>query len=217
MTDTQAGTADAIQAGAIRAGTAGVNRSAAPAADPVDLLARAVSYTTACLGAVTAADLDRPTPCARWSLRELLAHMNESFTILEEAVLDRAVLLMPATLPVLGADPAAALRERAQRTGRSWRRVGDRGSIRVGDHALSVEVTAAAGAFEVVVHGWDVAYAVGRPRPIPDRVATELLSWAEVFVTDADRPGRFAQPVPVSSGSRPGDRLIAATGRVGSP
>jgi uncharacterized protein (TIGR03086 family) len=66
---------------------------------------------------------------------------------------------------------------------------------------------------EIAVHGWDVAQACGRPRPIPPQLAEELLQLAPLLVTDADRPGRFAPPVAVPAGASPGDRLVAFLGR----
>lgn len=188
---------------------------ARPLADPVSLLACAIRYAEGSLRLVTPADLPRPTPCSAWNLRELLVHMNESFVVLEEAVLDRSVVLRPAALPDVGTDPVAALRDRACRLTRSWVRSRDRGDIRVGGVPLPSGVAAAAGALEVAVHGWDVAQAVGRNRPIPQDLALELLSCADVFVTDADRPARFAAPVPAPLWAGAGERLLAGLGRVG--
>ncbi|MGW0174408.1 TIGR03086 family metal-binding protein [Rhodococcus sp. NPDC003322] len=188
---------------------------ARPLADPVALLECAVRYTEGSLALVRASDLSRPTPCSEWNLRDLLGHMNESLVVLEEAVLDRAVVLHPAAAPDLSADPVAALQHRACRMVRSWARSRDRGDIRVGGAPLSSDFAAAAGALEVAVHGWDVAQAVGRHRPFPLDLALELHSCADIFVTDADRPARFAAPVPVPPWAGPGERLVARLGRVG--
>lgn len=189
------------------------DRVARPLADPVALLQSAVRYTDACLQQVTSPDLTRPTPCSEWDLRELLGHMTESLVVLEEAVLDRAVLLTPAAAPRVPSDPVAALRERACRMVRFWTRSADRGAIRVGGAPLPSDVAAAAGALEVAVHGWDVSWSLGRPEPIPPELARELLFCAEVFVTDADRPSRFAAPLPVPPWAGPGERLLAVLGR----
>jgi uncharacterized protein (TIGR03086 family) len=72
---------------------------------------------------------------------------------------------------------------------------------------------AGAGAIEVTVHGWDVAAACGRPRPIPDELADELLDLSVLLVRGPDRPGRFGRPVAVPVDASPGDRLLAYLGR----
>ncbi|MFD4293700.1 TIGR03086 family metal-binding protein [Rhodococcus sp. NPDC058505] len=184
-----------------------------PLADPVPLLERAIAYTDGALRSVTDRDLDRPTPCSGWDLRMLLAHMNESLTVLEEVVLDRAVVLVPASIPDAGTDPVAALHDRACRMMSAWRGSGDRGAIRVGGVPLPSDIAAAAGALEVAVHGWDVAAACGVPREIPGGLADELLWCARLLVSDADRPGRFAAPRRVSASAGPGERLLAFLGR----
>ena len=65
----------------------------------------------------------------------------------------------------------------------------------------------------MAVHGWDVARACGRDRPVPPSLAEELLDLSPLFVSAADRPGRFAPPVDVPPLAGPGDRLVAFLGR----
>ncbi|MFB4294232.1 maleylpyruvate isomerase N-terminal domain-containing protein [Nonomuraea sp. ATR24] len=56
-----------------------------PTPSTAALLDRAIAYTTGSLHLVTPAALHRPTPCAAWTLADLLAHMNDSFQTLYEA------------------------------------------------------------------------------------------------------------------------------------
>ncbi|NRQ35642.1 TIGR03086 family protein, partial [Nonomuraea sp. NN258] len=51
----------------------------------VALLERAIDYTLGSLRVVTPAVLCRPTPCAGWSLQELLDHLHDSLEALNEA------------------------------------------------------------------------------------------------------------------------------------
>ncbi|HZD38404.1 MAG TPA: TIGR03086 family protein, partial [Actinomycetes bacterium] len=74
-------------------------------------------------------------------------------------------------------------------------------------------VLASAGAIEIAVHGWDIARACGRDRPVPDGLAVELLSLCPLLVGDAGRGDQFAAPVPAGPTARPGDRLLALLGR----
>jgi uncharacterized protein (TIGR03086 family) len=85
--------------------------------------------------------------------------------------------------------------------------------VSVGGLPAPAELVAGAGAVEIAVHGWDVCRACGLDRPIPDELAAEMLGLVPFIVADADRPGRFAQPVPVAADASPGDRLVAFLGR----
>ncbi|MFC7450435.1 TIGR03086 family metal-binding protein [Rhodococcus daqingensis] len=185
-----------------------------PLADPVALLERSIAYTLGSLQLVTEESMGRATPCRGWDLRELLAHMNDALGTLQEAALDRHIVLAPAAVgPDPGADPVAALCDRACRLLGSWARSGDPEGILIGGVSMAAGIVPAAGALEIAVHGWDVARACGRDRPIPPDLAEELLTCATLFVSDADRPARFSAPVHVAPGSHPGTLLLAFLGR----
>lgn len=87
------------------------------------------------------------------------------------------------------------------------------GMVSISDRHLTAPMVAAAGAIEIAVHGWDVARACGEQHPIPALMAEELLDLAQLFVTDVDRPHRFAPrrtPAPFASAQ---DHLLAYLGR----
>ncbi|MFC9786905.1 TIGR03086 family metal-binding protein [Rhodococcus sp. NPDC127528] len=185
-----------------------------PVADPVALLERAIGYTLGSLQLVTPQDMSAPTPCREWDLRALLAHMNDALATLQEAVDDRAVTLVPDPSALdESPDPVAVLRDRACHLLGSWTGSGDAAPIRIGEVPVLADVVPAAGALEVAVHGWDVSAACGRPRPIPPALADELLTCAALFVTEADRPARFARPLEVARDAGPGERLLTFLGR----
>ncbi|HKT04286.1 MAG TPA: hypothetical protein VJT31_32580, partial [Rugosimonospora sp.] len=111
-------------------------------------------------------------------------------------------------------DPVALLRGRACRLLGAWAAAqpgNDR--VCVGERQLTRGLVLGTGAIEVAVHGWDVARACGHARPVPDPLAEELLDLCPLFVTEADRPGRFDPPRPVPPPAGPGDRLLAFLGR----
>jgi uncharacterized protein (TIGR03086 family) len=177
----------------------------------VGLLERAIGYTLGNLHLVTAAALSRSTPCAKWDLHALLRHMNDSLAALHEAVDSGHVALEPAV-----GDPAndlvADLRDRACRLLGAWTR-GDRQVVSIAGRSLTSVIVSSAGAVEIAVHGWDVAQACGEDRPIPARLAEELLHLSLLFVTPRDRPGRFGPPVAPRSPAGPGEQLVAFLGR----
>jgi uncharacterized protein (TIGR03086 family) len=179
----------------------------------VALLERAVGYTLGGLLLVTPEAMTRPTPCRQWDLRALLLHLNDSVLALHEAVALHRVALDP----VADGGPAeglvAALRSHASRMLGAWTAASAPDPVAIGGRPLAADIVATAGAVEIAVHGWDVARACGRDRPIPPALAEELLDLVPLVVTDADRPSRFAAPVPAPWPASPGDRLVAFLGR----
>jgi uncharacterized protein (TIGR03086 family) len=191
------------------------NRPAALAGG-LGLLERALGYTLGSLQGVTAPALSRPTPCAGWDLRTLLAHMDDSLAALHEAATVGAVDAVHAggTGGARGGDdPVARLRDRACRLLGAWMAVTGDVEVSVADRRLTTGLVTGVGALEVVVHGWDVARACGRNRPIPPALAEELLDLSVLFVDEADRPARFAPAVPLPPRAGPGERLLAFLGR----
>jgi hypothetical protein len=74
-------------------------------------------------------------------------------------------------------------------------------------------MVAVTGAIEIIVHGWDIAVACGRARPVPPGVAAVLLATASLLVPSDVRPRLFADPVPLHGPACPGDELVAFLGR----
>ncbi len=185
--------------------------SSSAASDGAALLERAVGYTRGCLSLVAGTAPDAPTPCAGWDLRALLTHMDDSLAALTDAAEIGYVDLVPGP----AGDPALLverLRARACALLAAWSRPGP-GDVAVADRVLPAGLLAAAGALEVAVHGSDVARACGADRPLPARLARDLLDPLPLLVTDADRPHRFAERVDVPPGAAAGTRLLAALGR----
>ncbi|MCT9009838.1 TIGR03086 family metal-binding protein [Streptomyces sp. NPDC054766] len=183
--------------------------------NPGELLERSFAYTLGSVAAVPREGLRWPTPCAEWDLGELLRHLDDSVEALYEGVADGRVGLCPARP---AADPVCAFRERAGALLGAWTAVSAAPRVpAVGDRSLDAGLLVAVGALEIAVHGWDVARACGRGRPIPSALAVELLPLAHLVVADADRGVRFADPVGVPPRTLPGGLLLAFLGRRPQP
>lgn len=180
----------------------------------IGLLERAINYTLGSLHIVTPEALSHSTPCRDWDLRALLGHMNDSLLALNEAVeIGHVDLESPAGESDPAVDPVATLRNRACQLLGAWANADNRHTTSIAGCALTSAIVTSTGAMEIAVHGWDVARACGRHRPIPPSLAEEMLELSPIFVTDADRPARFAVPVDVPPLADAGDRLIAFLGR----
>ncbi|TMR93694.1 TIGR03086 family metal-binding protein [Nonomuraea basaltis] len=180
----------------------------------VALLERAINYTLGSLRVVTPGALCRPTPCAGWSLETLLDHVNDALRMLNEAASgDISLGRLARKRAACGGNPALLLRDDATEVLGIWAGTLTDDVISIHDRHLTSPIVAAVGAIELAVHGWDVARTCGEHRPIPPLMAEELLDLAQLFVTQADRPDRFAAQVTVPSHAPAQDHLLAYLGR----
>ena len=181
------------------------------------LLERAVGYTRASLQLVTPDQLENPTPCPGWDLSGLLHHMADGLTALQEAAELGEVPLRTCGRDDGSIEIVTTLRTQACSLLGAWSDAEVAGDVFVGDRALPAMMLASAGAIEITVHGWDVAWSCGRAVLPPASLAEELLELALLLVRAQDRAGRFATPRAVSLPAPPGERLLAFLGRGGSP
>ncbi|MEP9363107.1 maleylpyruvate isomerase family mycothiol-dependent enzyme [Nocardioides sp. CN2-186] len=174
----------------------------------VDLLDRALDYTRERLGSVRGGLLDRPTPCADWSLAELLAHMEDSLDAFTEAAGGAVAVHLTTTAE----GRVAALQDKACALLGVWSRTGP-GDVLVGGLDLGSTVLVATAALEITVHGWDVGQATADRSPIPATLARELLPVARAMVAESDRGLRFAHPLAVAPSASYDVELLAFLGR----
>ncbi|MFG2787499.1 TIGR03086 family metal-binding protein [Streptomyces sp. NPDC048419] len=175
-----------------------------------ELLERSLAYALGSVADVAPGQLEGGTPCAGWDLGELLGHLHDSLDTLHEGLTGGRIGLFPQEQE--GSDPACAFRTRACAVLGAWA-AGPGERVVVGELPLDMRLMAAVGSVEIAVHGWDVAQACGRPRPIPASLAGELLPVARCVVADEDRGVRFAEPVTVPACAGPDARLLAFLGR----
>ncbi|WP_235535890.1 TIGR03086 family metal-binding protein [Nocardioides sp. Root190] len=174
----------------------------------LDLLQRALDYTSSALGTITCDDVDRPTPCAGWTLADLLAHMEDALDAFAEAA-DGTVGLhsgAPTALDVR----VRTLQEKACDLLTAWMSASSP-YVDVGGHPLPVDTIARIAALEITVHGWDVRQATGQPQPLPEPLAAALLPSALQVALSGD--DRFAPPVPVDIEAAAGRHVLGLLGR----
>ncbi|QWZ07698.1 TIGR03086 family protein [Nocardioides panacis] len=155
--------------------------------------------------------LDAPTPCAEWSLADLLAHVHQFATVFAAnarkappSVADGLPADWRADLPLRLADLAQAWRDPA-----AWQ-----GRVAAGGVEMTGEENAVVAIEELVVHGWDVARATGQDfEPTPgslDHVERFLVVFAEPL---ASGQGPYGPPLPAGSDATRLGRYLAAAGR----
>jgi uncharacterized protein (TIGR03086 family) len=169
---------------------------------------------------VTTLDLERPTPCIGWTLRQLLAHMvgqNYGFAAAADGKRhDRAVF---ADRPV-GDQPAAEYATSARRLLEAF---GVPALIETSMYlpevraGITVPAPTAIGfhLVDYVAHGWDVARTLGIAAKFDEDALQLALTAAEAVPSEAqtlDDQTPFRPSVPTTSTSTL-DRIIATLGR----
>ncbi|MEV4456397.1 TIGR03086 family metal-binding protein [Microbispora sp. NPDC049633] len=181
---------------------------------------RAVRASVEMVAEVRPGDLGRPTPCADWNLGGLLAHMTAQHHGFAAAAEGRgadpdAWLAPPAR------DPVWAYAAAAERVTAAFAAEGvlDRGFAlpELGADAVFPAVQAIGFHFiDYLVHGWDVARALGIAYD-PDPDLAEAAWPIALVVPDGDyrlRPGAaFAPGLPAAPGASRFDQVLARLGR----
>jgi uncharacterized protein (TIGR03086 family) len=161
-----------------------------------------------------------PTPCTDWDIRQLLNHVANGNTVFagvadgtrpsgpvspEERAVDR-----------LGDDPAAGFRATGARMHDAFLTPGFLdGTVNTpmlgeqpGTTVVHMRIN------ELLIHGWDLAQAIGQPPDLPEDLAEGALVLWQTRLADRPRDGMpFGPPVPVPDDAPAIDRLAAFLGR----
>lgn len=178
-----------------------------PLAERITVFEQAAAYALETLVEVSATDLDRPTPCEAWDVRDVVLHVAD----VADAVIDLTVtgeLVMPTPRSAETPEPVAVARQRIEALREKLTTMSDHD-----DRADLLQGAAQGGANELAAHGWDIATAIGLDRPIPDATATDLLALLEGGLDDDARGTNFAPARTVAPTAAPSDRFVAYLGR----
>ncbi|MGH4032257.1 TIGR03086 family metal-binding protein [Actinomycetota bacterium Odt1-20B] len=183
----------------------------------------AVEESLRLLAAARGDDWDRPTPCAGWTLRRLVAHMTAQHHGFAAAArgsgADRTYWFEPDLSREYGQDPLKIYEESVRHVLAAFAEDGvpERlfvlpdfgasfpGRIAVGFHFL-----------DYAVHAWDVAVTVGGELRLADDVVEAALAVALRVPTDPERRGpgaAFAPPRQLPDDGGPLARMLAHLGR----
>ncbi len=176
----------------------------------VELLDRSLGFTRTALVAVRPTTLDHATPCRRWTLGQLLAHMEDGLDAFTEAAVGQVTTTPGDPLR----PPVERLQAKACHLLGVWSGAVPSG-VDVDDARLSTELVVATAALEITVHGWDVAQSLRLDHPVPELLAARLLEVAELVVAPEDRGVRFDPPLPVAAGASYAVQLLGYLGRTG--
>jgi uncharacterized protein (TIGR03086 family) len=161
-----------------------------------------------------------PTPCTDWNVSQLLNHVATG-NVVFAGVADGSRPPGPVTpeeraVDRLGDDPAAGFRASGQRMHDAFLTPGFLdGKVETpmmgeqpGTTVVHMRIN------ELLIHGWDLAHAIGHPVDLPDDLAEGALILWQTRLAGRPREGMpFGVPEPVADGAPAIDRLAAFLGR----
>ncbi|MFI9047544.1 TIGR03086 family metal-binding protein [Streptomyces sp. NPDC053427] len=189
-----------------------------------DLNARAVRHSVAVVGRMTPADPSRPTPCSDWTLADLLAHMTAQHRGFAAAARGDGRDLAHWRADPPSGDPVARYADAADDVIAAFAEVDDP------DRPFALPEFTAARTFpatlaigfhfiDYVVHGWDVARALGLPYDPDPALLRAALPIARAVPDDASRlaPGSAFRPgLPAEGHADLLDEILTTLGRAPS-
>jgi uncharacterized protein (TIGR03086 family) len=184
-------------------------------ASPSDQLQYQSSAVQELMDGVKPDQWDNPTPCAKWTVRDLAGHLVGGGTMFAASFRGETVELPEGEMPdVLGDDPAGAwaqviadFQASADAPGAMER------EVVLPFATLPAQVALDVAKFDLLVHAWDLARATGQPFDPPADVVGNGRATAEMIVGGARDGDTFGDAVDAPADASPIDQLAAFCGR----
>jgi uncharacterized protein (TIGR03086 family) len=187
--------------------------------EPLDVLALARSQFAQRLAAVTADDWQKPTPCADWTVRDLVVHVvggdRMSAALLHGATRDEAIAVRR-TID-LGDDAVAAFDAEADEIAAAFAEPG--AFDRTYPHPSGMDITGARllgfRVGDYALHGWDLARAIGADENLDATVVQAVWNALGPMADVMAKSGQFGTGPSgqVRDGAPLQQRLLDLTGR----
>ncbi len=183
--------------------------------DTADLHRTSVARWLDQVGRIGDTDWDRPTPCTAWSVRDLVNHVVGEDLWTVPLMQGRTLAEVGDTLDgdLLGSDPRAAASDAADAaTQEVSARIGDVVHVHLSYGDESADEYLRQLVADHVVHGWDLAAALGTDRDMDPALVDAVADWfrdKEPLYRAAGAIG----PVAATALGGPQARLLAAFGR----
>ncbi|MFI6069810.1 TIGR03086 family metal-binding protein [Micromonospora sp. NPDC051227] len=160
---------------------------------------------------------ERPTPCERWNVTQVLQHAAGD-QLAFAAAIDGGP--GPAEDPFapsgrIDGDKLADLRAALDASARAWKSIADDAPevpTPLPQGKLPAEVGAVACALDAAVHAWDIAVATGQPSPLGAELARPLLVAARQIVEPLRAYGAYA---PAIDPAQEADEVVALLSYLG--
>lgn len=190
--------------------------------DPIDISAlhrEALAATGLVVGSIGPQDWSKPTPCAEWDVRDLLNHLVAGNLWAAELAAGATIEEVGDHLDgdVLGDDPAGAYDRSAESAAAAFERPGAlEAPCAVSYGPVPGSVYAGHRFIDVLVHGWDLATAIGGDIALPAPLVAACIAVVEPQEQMLGDSGAFGSPTDPGRGVEGQTRLLAMLGRAPS-
>ena len=176
-----------------------------------DRYLRALDRVDDVVAGVRPAQWGLATPCPDWDVRELVGHLADGQA--QVAAMLRGTPARPGTAGRAGPDPTAAWRRTRQDVVAALAAVADDAVLHtpLGETPLPVLLDTAV--VEPLLHGWDLATAVGSTPDLDPETVEVTLTGVRALGDRLAGTGMYAAALPVSDGMTAREQLLALTGR----
>lgn len=182
--------------------------------NPSDQLRTGADAITALIAGTRPDQMDGPTPCSEWSVRDVLNHVVGGAHMFAAAFSGNPAPAHDGPGDLIGDDPAAAWAGAVDAFVAS---IDAPGAL---DNMVPMPWGDTPGPmvyeilkFDILVHAWDLARATGQPFDPPADLVENTIGVAQMMLSPQMRATVFGPEMPVPDGASPIDRLAAFTGR----
>jgi uncharacterized protein (TIGR03086 family) len=181
-----------------------------------EVLQRAFASTGGILANVSADDLDLPTPCASWAVRDLVNHIVGGTTYFSVTAETGAAPAVSDADHAAG-DFKAEFEEGAARAVKAFSAPGAMEKpMKLPFAVLPGSIFVMIAATDTFTHGWDLAKATGQPTDLDPVIAAQLFEAAQIIPDEmrgGDGQAPFGPEVEVPDSASAADKLAGFMGR----
>lgn len=182
--------------------------------DLLDLDRRALDVTGAFVRKTAADQLGLPTPCSDWDVRALLDHVVGGNDLYATAAAGTAVDWDERNRRRTGDDVVADYERSAAQVTAAFAAADPATELSFPFGVLPVEHAVAVHFVDVLVHGWDLAVAIGQDPALPDDLSEAALAIVGTYPPDVwGTPAFFAERIEAAPDDPPYVRLVKLVGR----
>jgi uncharacterized protein (TIGR03086 family) len=189
------------------------------ASDLPSLHRGALDATRRCVVGIGTDQLELPTPCEGWNVRELLNHIIAGNLWAAELAGGRTIAEVGSALDgdMLGTNAAAAYDASAEAAARAFEAPGALDApCAVSYGPVPGSVYAGHRLVDVLIHGWDLATATGQPADLDPQLVDACWDVVRPQLSLLQASGAFGTEVSGRTGdANPQTSLLAALGRTG--
>lgn len=186
--------------------------------DQVATMSKVLDETNRVVGGIAPDQLDNPSPCDEWTVRDVLNHITSGATMFAVCVRDGSIgdeqMVALMTEDNLGDDYQGAFRAASADAIAAFQEPGavDRMvTLPFGTMPAGIAINIAV--FDVAIHTWDLAHATGQQMQLDGETLSTAYELAQAMIPDMRANGVIGEEVDVASEAPLEDRLAALAGR----